>query len=670
MSQAPVQRPADRRPVVDPEVPTPLSAPGVTVVDGPQRVGSELRWRARRADGSAVVVAQLLPELSRDLSLRRRWVRDVRRLAELRIPVLAEILEIGPAPDPASPDAAPPWRVRLDPDGESLENRLGRRAPLPPDEAAELVALIADALHEIHAAGAVLRDVGPRRIVLASGDDDGLRVRLCDVGLTRVDVLSTRTAASLVLEGSAYASPEQIERTAIDQRSDVYGLGVLLYRALTGELPHGDTPAILRASEPPTPPSQIRPRVPPILDALVLRCLQHDPSARPDSAAEVAAILRGERPLPEAALAIQACQSCGATLPAGQRLCLSCGKVAVRHAHLRGGDATRRWEVRLVKVDEQADTIAGLRRRLAALCDGGPPPLNFIVGDQRMYSRRERKEFLRLPVVLFADLDQATAEGVMRRLDGGGLRLEIRETTRVPAAPSRKVLAVASAAVVVTLGMLALVGAPAVALLVVSLVLILGTFGAVFAHARRRSRTPPMPALLRLRPAAAALPASDPWVARLAALLDDRTPKDMRDQIGRLALAVQRLVDHRAENRGEAAEIDAVTEPVGRLVDLIEAQVRRVVEIDRDLAHLHEGRLVRVLARVEARREGEAAMADALEQLDRLRSLEDERARAFHRLLEASSLVRRAIELGLSVADERAEHDRQIRRALLALERP
>jgi hypothetical protein len=82
---------------------------------------------------------------------------------------------------------------------------------------------------------------------------------------------------------------------------------------------------------------------------------------------------------------------------------------------------------------------------------------------------------------------------------------------------------------------------------------------------------------------------------------------------------------------------------------------------------------VRDLARATARGSdtpGGPALARPLDDLDRLRTLEDERARAFHRLLEASSLVHRAIELGLSVKDERLEHERQIRLALAALDEP
>lgn len=176
------------------------------------------------------------------------------------------------------------------------------------------------------------------------------------------------------------------------------------------------------------------------------------------------------------------------------------------------------------------------------------------------------------------------------------------------------------------------------------------------------------PGLVQLRPAPAALPASDPLVARLAALLHDGTPSDLREQLGELALAVQQLVDHRARNVAEAEEIDAVTAPVAELVRLVEGQVRAIAQIDAELQHLDEGKVVRALASAEARRDAPQASEKLLEGLDRLRALEDARARRFHRLLEASRLARRAVQLGLAVHDDQREHEHQVALALASLE--
>ena len=138
------------------------------VLEGPWRQGSERRWLVRLADGRSAVLGQLLPELAQDEAVRRRYVRDAERLRDLRAAPLARILALGPGPDPRAPDAAPPWRLREEPEGQNLEALLARRAPLPIDEALFLAADLADAVHEVHRQGAVLRDLHPRHVLLSA----------------------------------------------------------------------------------------------------------------------------------------------------------------------------------------------------------------------------------------------------------------------------------------------------------------------------------------------------------------------------------------------------------------------------------------------------------------------------------------------------------------------
>lgn len=656
--------------------PPPLHEPGTRVVEGPRREGSELRWTIDKGDGRRFVVAMLAQELAGDESVRRRWVRDVERLASMRrASGLAPVLELGPDPDPRDPAAAAPWRVRPDylPRGQTLEAWLEARAPAPIDEASALVAALADAAASVHRHGAVLRDLHPRRAVVLPPDADSAatmpRIVLVDVGLTRVDVLSTRTAASLLLEGSPYAAPEQLLRTAVDQRSDVYGLGVVLFRALTGELPHGEQPSLLRDDEDPAArhPRRLRPSIGHELDALVARCLDPEPRARPDGATELALALRGEGGGDAVPAASLPCQSCGALMRPGQRLCTACGKLAVQFSPA-ATDAGRTYQVVLTKIDERAATRAGLRERLGALAQSSLPPMNFLVGDQRMYSKAEQERLTRLPAVLVSDLDHATATAVLERVaDIEGLDAAVREVGERASLSKRQKRGMgigAGSVAAVTVGLLA-VGAPVVVPLAIAGVGV-ATMGLVWRSLLKKRRTT-APGLVALRQAPAALPASDPLVARLAQVLGEGTPPDVRDHVGALALCVQRLVDHRAENLGEAIEIDAVTEPVGRLVELAIGHVRRIAEIDRELETLDEGSLVRAIAAAEARGEPADSRETLLAGLDRLRGLEEERAAAFHRLLEASALARRALTLGLAVHDERAAHERRLRQALLAL---
>ncbi len=621
----------------------------VAAVEGDSfRVGSERRQRVRLTDGRPGLFATLLPELVADDAVRRRYVRDLRRRAKLSDAGLAQVLAMS-----TGEDGQAPWRLRVTPSGPTLAEILHKRAPLPVAEVAGLGAKIADVLHRLHAQGVVLRDLNPKLVIVT---DDG--PVMTDVGLARVDLLSTRTAASLVLEGSPYASPEQLRKTTVDQRSDLYGLGVIVWQALTGTLPFGEGLALLRddAAVPKLRP--LCPEAPADLAQIVERCLAADPESRPASAAEVARVLRGGAIDDEGERT--SCQSCGASLRAGQRLCTACGKLAISYHH--APDDPDRRRLVLVKVRERADQIAALREILESVSATEVPPLNFIVGDRRMYSKEEQQRGLKLPLTLFSDLQPQTAVALHRRLEAQGVAVKMRE----PTSRARRIGAVIAAAVSISVfaGMLAL-QVPLVLAGVISAVLAFS----IFQIGRRVSRKRMSEPLLQLRAGPAALPASDPLVARLAKLVRDDTPADVRERIGELALAVQNLVDHRAKLRDAAdqAELDAVTEPISPLIGLVERHVARLTRIDADLGTLDEGALVRALAAARARGATEAERTEILDGLDRLRVLEDERAQALHRLLEAASLLRRAVDLGFEVQDAEAHHERQVQLALASL---
>ena len=215
----------------------------------------------------------------------------------------------------------------------------------------------------------MVRDLHPRSVVLTEAGPV-----LTDVGLARVDLLSTRTAASLVLEGSPYASPEQLRKTIVDQRSDLYGLGVMLWQALTATLPYGEQVALL--ANPSARPSlrSLRAEVPVAMAACIEACLSHQVEERPGSATVVAATLRGEE-IAETGVARVACQSCGSQLLQGQRLCLECGKEGVVFRH-RDSDDERGFELVLRSVKEDASTIATFRQKLSAVSETALPAMN------------------------------------------------------------------------------------------------------------------------------------------------------------------------------------------------------------------------------------------------------------------------------------------------------
>lgn len=626
------------------------------VLEGPLDVGTEQRWRIELGDGRRALVGQLASDLARDESIRRRYVRDAERVHGLAAYALAPTLALGPAPDPRDPGAIAPWRVRLDPPGESWDAWL-RRAPFTLEELSASFVSLADALSVVHATGAVLRDLRPSHVLRTH---DG-RVLLVDVGLSRVDVLSSHTASSLLMQGSAYAAPEQVHRTAVDQRSDLFGLGVMMWQALTGELPFGDGPAFLRERQPLPPLASLRSDVPPALELLVRACLDDDPSRRPATAADVAWVLRGGAPTSLVEEATTVCQHCGTRLRVGQRLCLACGRVSVRFVQAQPGEPV--YGLDLCSLDEDARKLKWLQ---GFVHDTGQHPMQrpeFLVGPAMLYAEEERRQRIRLPARLFGSLDEGTARALAQTMQAEGLDVRIVGPHLFEAAGRQTLAAVAVAGLGAMFLWLELLVAGGLVLGVG----LLATLLLSLRHSNLKAlvhRTIPR---FRLRALPTALPASDPLVARLAALLRPGVPGDVRDVVGELALLVQRLVDHRARFVRDHRELDMLTAPVEPLVAAVERLARQLDELGRELAELDEGAMVRALSVSGARGEGAEKREPILQGLDRLRALEDRRAEVFHRLLEARSLLTRTVELGLGVHDEALEHERQLALAVAAL---
>jgi hypothetical protein len=621
----------------------PAPFPAWEVVSGPERFGSELLFSVRLADGTRAVLGQLLPELAHDEVLRRRYVGEVERVIALNAPSVAKILAHGPAHEARDPGAPPPWRLREDPEGESLERWLSRTAPAPVDETVQIARALLLAIAEVHDRGALLRDVDPRRAVLtASG-----RVVLTDVGLARLGILSTRTAQSLILEGSPYCSPEQLRKTTLDQRSDLFGAGVFMWRALAGDLPFGQGAELLAARTEPPSLRALNPAVPRDLERVIRRCLADSPEDRPDTAREVERILAGEPPMHEIGRPRVRCQSCGASLHLGQRLCTSCGKEAVQLVPARRGEP--RCALDLLTGTEDAEVLEGLRGILDGVRDQKlpVPDLEFIIGDRRMYSASEQRRRIQLPVQLFDDLTQVSAERLSEQISALGLKTRIRGPGQ---APNLTAAGTALAGVVIAGAAATLVLAPF--LLPVLLFAGFIAFGAIAVSRSRREGYRPASRLdLRLRPAPLAIPASDALVRRLAALLPSAVASDLKEQISRLALLVQRWVDRKAELLDPASrrEAEILTEPLEPLVALVENEAKAILSIDQQLAELDEGLLVRALATSQARREEPSRRRGIMEALDKLRELEESRTARFHRLLEAGSLLSRSVQLGLQL---------------------
>jgi hypothetical protein len=171
--------------------------------------------------------------------------------------------------------------------GGDLKARL-REGPLSPEEAVRVVAAVGRGLAHAHRHGVLHRDIKPANVLL---DADGTP-RLGDFGLARAEGELTLTRTGEALGTPAFMAPEQVESArTVDARSDVYGLGGLLFAALTGEPPvDGDNPNELLVKvllKHPRAPSSLRPDVPAALDAICLRALAKDPAERFQTADEM-----------------------------------------------------------------------------------------------------------------------------------------------------------------------------------------------------------------------------------------------------------------------------------------------------------------------------------------------------------------------------------------------
>jgi serine/threonine protein kinase len=182
-------------------------------------------------------------------------------------------------------------------DGRDLKAEIKTRGPWPAAEAAELAARVADVLAFAHSRGIIHRDVKPNNVMI--GKDN--TIFLLDFGVARASGqgMETLTRTGMVIGTPDYMSPEQFSSNRVDERSDIYSLGVLLYELVTGQMPfEGETPiaiAMKHIQEIPSPPRLIRKDVPAWLERLILKCLEKDRKNRFGSAAELATELRKTR---------------------------------------------------------------------------------------------------------------------------------------------------------------------------------------------------------------------------------------------------------------------------------------------------------------------------------------------------------------------------------------
>jgi tRNA A-37 threonylcarbamoyl transferase component Bud32 len=223
--------------------------------------------------GRPVAVKLLRPEITADPDLALRFRRETHAAAVLHHPNVVGYLGAGTEGDT-------PFLVMELVDGDDLATRIRQEAPLPPTVAVRIARDVANGLAIAHARGIVHRDVKPGNILV---DADG-HARITDFGVARIASEAEATIPGTTLGSVHYFSPEQAQGLATTPPSDVYSLGLVLYEMLTGTRPFGGETtaaiALARVGAPAPSPRAVKPAVPADIDAVVVRALNPDPSAR------------------------------------------------------------------------------------------------------------------------------------------------------------------------------------------------------------------------------------------------------------------------------------------------------------------------------------------------------------------------------------------------------
>jgi serine/threonine-protein kinase len=236
-------------------------------------------YRAEHAERHTLAAVKIPhPDLVNHPSSLARFEREIEALRRLRHPNIVEILDVGQLED------GRPYFAMEMLTGTSLDKHLRSRGRLSPDEALGIFEPLCSALEAAHAHAVVHRDIKPSNIFL--GDEAGcLRVVLLDFGIAKMlDATGSALTSSHAVVGTlAYIAPEQLLGRAIDRRTDVYALGVLLYTMLTGASPfdHVPYPTLHQVLlEGPVPRPSARARVSPALEEVILRAMSRPKEGR------------------------------------------------------------------------------------------------------------------------------------------------------------------------------------------------------------------------------------------------------------------------------------------------------------------------------------------------------------------------------------------------------
>jgi eukaryotic-like serine/threonine-protein kinase len=240
-----------------------------------------------------VALKFLPPHLMDSPELKERFLVEAQAAAALSHPNICVIHEVGESEDR-------PYIAMEYVEGETLRDRV-RKGPLKTEEAADIILQVTEGLGEAHGKGIVHRDIKSANIMVTPTG----RAKIMDFGLAKLRGGASLTKTQTTLGTIAYMSPEQARGDRLDQRTDIWSLGVVLYELLAGKLPfrgdHDQTIIHAILHREPKPPSKAGTGLPPGLDDIILRALSKKASARYPATKELredlSAVAEGLKPL-------------------------------------------------------------------------------------------------------------------------------------------------------------------------------------------------------------------------------------------------------------------------------------------------------------------------------------------------------------------------------------
>jgi len=246
-------------------------------------------YRAEDLKLSQVVAIKFLPErLSQDAPALARFHSEVRIARQVSHPNVCRVFDVGEA-------GGILFLTMEYVDGEDLASVVRRIGRLSPDKATEIARQVCAGLAAAHERGVIHRDLKPANVML----DGAGKIRITDFGLA--SIAASIQGADARAGTPAYMAPEQLAGREVTAKSDIYSLGLILYEILTGKraFDAATLPELmkLRESGTITNPSTLVRDLDPLIERVILRCLELEPEKRPSSALQVAAALPGGDPL-------------------------------------------------------------------------------------------------------------------------------------------------------------------------------------------------------------------------------------------------------------------------------------------------------------------------------------------------------------------------------------